>query len=234
MLRPILFIFLCVFLTTSTSAQSKTGFEIIAKTKVDQLFPDSTLAALNIRFPIYRVYKYFDKSGTYYCVLTENRKEITSEGDTIKTAIRAINLKKLESGYEKIWEINDKIDSEMHGEKSVWFWTKYVAFTDFDKDGLIEPIIIYGTAGNNNYDDGRIKFIIYHKGKKVAIRHQNGVLDDERDTQVDKSFYSLPIAMQNLVQQKMKLMMDNNHAIFPHGWEKAMKAKKTFFSERVD
>ena len=103
--------------------------------------------------------------------------------------------------------------------------------SDFDKDGLIDPIIIYGTSGNNGTEDGRIKILIYYKGKKHAIRHQNGSLDFERNTQVDADFYNLPISIQKHVRKVMKKMTDNNHAIFPYGWEENMDAKKTYFDE---
>lgn len=46
-------------------------------------------------------------------------------------------------------------------EASIWFWTNYSGFADLDKDGLIDPILIYGTSGMNNTDDGRVKILTY-------------------------------------------------------------------------
>ncbi len=151
-----------------------------------QLFPDSVRKSLNIHFPIFRVYKYADKAGLYYCILTESRNQITADKDTFNYKIKAINVRKGVDSFSKVWEINDNIIKNDNDESSIWFWTKYVEFKDYNDDGLVEPIIIYGTSGANGYSDGRIKFIIYYQGQKVAIRHQNGVLDPERETQVDR------------------------------------------------
>ena len=84
----------------------------------------------------------------------------------------------------------------------------------------------------NGTADGRIKFVVNYKGQKITIRHQNGVLDFERETQVDKAFYGLPTALQMAVKQKMELMVKNGQAIFPAGWQAAMKAGKTSIHER--
>ena len=97
---------------------------------------------------------------------------------------------------------------------------------------MADLIIVYGTTALNGYDDGRIKIIIYYKGQKIAIRHQNGMLDFERETIIDKAFYSLPTGLQSAVKQKMELMQKNNQAIFPAGWQLAMKNKKTTINER--
>lgn len=132
----------------------------------------------------------------------------------------------------KISELNDRVIKNDAHENNIWFWTKYCDFKDYDNDSLVDLIIVYGTSAMNGYDDGRIKFIIFYKGTKVAIRHQNGVLDFERETQVDKSFYDLPKSLKTSIMQKMELMEKNQHAIFPHGWQTAMRNKKTFFSER--
>ena len=205
--------------------------QILASKQVTDLFPDTVLKRLNIHFPIVRVYKYFDKSGQYYCILTESRNEITADKDTINHEIKAVNVKADRGPFAKLWEVNDHIVTNYHEENSISFWTKYIEFKDFDNDGLIDPLIIYGTFGASGFDDGRIKFIVFYRNKKFAIRHQNGVLDYERETQVDKAFYDLPESLQKDIKQKIELMMKNNQAIFPAGWQTAMKNKKTSFNE---
>jgi hypothetical protein len=77
----------------------------------------------------------------------------------------------------------------------------------------------------------RLKVHHYYKGQKIAIRHQNGVLDFERETQVDKGFYNLPLSLQASIKHKMELMTENDQAIFLAGWQLAMKNKKTTFNE---
>lgn len=202
--------------------------EVLSPQQVAELFPDSVRQALQIRFPIYRAYRYGDKAGKYFCILTESTDTITENKDTIHRAIKAINIKR---SFTKLWEINDHIEADKH-EHNISFWTGYSEFKDYDGDFLIEPIIVYGTLGLNGYEDGRIKFIIYYKGQKIAIRHQNGTLDRERETQVDKAFYGLPKVLQAGLKRKMELMTRNKHAIFPYGWQAAMQNRKTIINER--
>jgi hypothetical protein len=189
-----------------------------------------------LNFPIRRVYKNSDNSGQYYCVLTESIDLIsnptTQEKDTFHYRIKAVNFKIERNNVTMIWELNDKIESNGNEENSIWFWTRYIEFKDYDNDGLIDPIIIYGTSAMNNTDDGRIKFIIYIKGRKIAIRHQNGTLDFARETQVDKGFYDLPQTLQSAIKQKMEMMTADGNAIFPRGWQTAMKNRITIFNER--
>ena len=94
--------------------------------------------------------------------------------------------------------------------------------------------MVYGTSGDNGLDDGRLKILVYFKNKKFAVRHQNGVLDFERNTRIDSAFYLLPGEIINSVTSIMKNIIDNDQAIFPNGWEKAMDGKKTYIEERAD
>ena len=219
-------------MATAFGQKTTVSFEILTTKQATELFPDSIRKGLNISFPIFRVYKYADKTGKYYCILTESRNEITADKDTLNHQIKATNVKADKGSFSKLWEINDNIIKNDNDENCIWFWSKYIDFKDYDGDGFADPIIIYGTSGANGYDDGRIKFLILYKGQKVAIRHQNGVLDFERETKVDKAFYDLPQTLQAAIKQKMELMMKNNQTIFPAGWQTAMKKKKTMFSER--
>jgi len=178
---------------------------------------DSVKKAFKIDYPIYRVYKYTDGSGQYFCVLTESTDSIGTDADgkpdTAHHSIRAIDLK-LENGkFSKVWEINDFMKT--HGpEISIWFWTKFCEFQDFDNDGLIEPIIVYGTHSLDEVDGNRVKFIIYYKGQKIAIRHHDSDLDEGRSTEVDKAFHALPQKLKDAVRAKMELMKKLDLAIF--------------------
>ena len=129
-----------------------------------------------------------------------------------------MNLKVSEGKLVTTWELNDNIIKNEKQENSIWFWTSYFDFKDFDNDGLVEPVLVYGTRAINGYDDGRIKFIVYYKGKKSAIRHQNGVLDYERKTEIDKSFFSLPQKLKDNIKSKMVLMEKQDKAIFTQTW----------------
>ena len=96
------------------------------------------------------------------------------------------------------WTITDFIDET---EKSISFWTRYLSLTDIDNDGYIDPIIVYGTKSlyGEDFEEGRVKILVYYLGKKIAIRHQNSTIDDGRHTQIDKTFFYLPTKLKKKV-----------------------------------
>ena len=223
------FIFLSL-LSFTAIAQSDTTSRILTKTETDEFFNDAFKKKNLITFPIFRAYTYKDKSGTYYVALTESADSVNKLKDTVNNKIKAFNFKADKLTTLKKWEVNDFKTLDLKGiekETSMWFWTKYCQFNDIDDDGLFDPILVYGTFGPNGYDDGRAKIILFYKGQKVAIRHQNGVLDNERKTQVDVTFYALPTKIQDHVKQVMATMVEKKHAIFPSGYEEKMSKKVT-------
>jgi len=227
MKRRYLIIFIGVFFVSHSFSQNP---KVLNREEINQLFPASILKNLSIVYPISKVYKFSDITGNYYCILSESRDEINSSSDTFNYNIKAVALKSENDLFSKVWEINDQIIKK-NDESSIWFWTKYIDFKDFDNDGIFESLIVYGTNGLNGYDDGRIKFIIHYKGQKIAIRHQNGVLDGSRSTQIDQGFYALPLTLQNSIKQKMELLEKNNNAVFPGGWKLAIKNKKLIIKD---
>ena len=201
--------------------QKQPSCEILSQSQVSATINDAVKKQFAIDFPILRVYKYVDRSGQYYCVLTEKLDTVASEEegkyDSLHLAIRAIDLREDSEKLKKVWEINDhaNLDQKIEGvEQSIRFWTKYIEFTDFDGDGLIEPIIVYGSHSDSDLASGRIKFIIYYKGRKVAIRHQDSDLDEGRSTQIDKGFYTLPPKLKESIHTKMQAMNKADQAIF--------------------
>ena len=135
--------------------------KILSTKETNLIFNDSIKKEFRINYPIFRVYKYSDKSGSFLCVLTESNDSIVNHKDTFSHNIKAINLKVDKDKFVKVWELNDNTLKNDKEEYSIWFWTKYFDFKDFDNDGIIEPIIVYGTKAMNDYEDGRIKFIIF-------------------------------------------------------------------------
>ena len=199
---------------------NKPTSEILSKVAVGAIFTDSVKKAFKLDYPIWRVYKYQDQSGKFYCVLTEGMdsigKDEDDKDDTLHRKIRAVDLKIDGGVLTKVWELNDLLltDKEMADqETSIWFWTKYVEFQDFDKDGLIEPIIVYGTR-TVDASEGRVKILVYYKGKKIAIRHQDSDLDEGRHTDIDKAYYGLPQKLKDAIVAKMKLMDKDRNTIF--------------------
>lgn len=208
--------------------------EILTQQQIINTFPDSIQSKAGISYPIRIVFRCKDKSGTFYIVLTETNDSTTREKDTLHYKIKALHIRFNQRALVKNWELNDFIQSQANShseETSIWFWTRYFSLADIDNDGLIDPIIVYGTSGLNGPDDGRIKILIYYKGKKVVIRHQNGSLDFERNTRIDQAFYSLPSKIQTQVKKLMTKMTEDNNAIFPNGWEKGMYNRKSFLKE---
>lgn len=194
--------------------------KLLTQQETEQIFPIHVKQKLGISYPINQVDKYIDKSGLSYIILSENEKD----------KIKAFRISENKNILTKDWEFSDfKLKNK--SETAIWFWTEYTEFNDIDKDGLIDPIIIYGTEGINLTEDGRIKILIYYKNKKVAIRHQNGILDHERNTKVDKEFYSLPAEVQKRVKDIMHKVIEDEKAIFPYNWEEAMKKRKLYFDE---
>jgi hypothetical protein len=224
--RVILFILLLATIFTQAQNANETGATILPAETVDGFFTDSLKKYYGIDHPIWRVYTYDDSEGRHYLVLSESddRKTVTGS-DTLHRNIHALELLQQKEGWLKKWEIRDQtIDptARSNGEQSIWFWTRYSQFKEVDQTGTVYPILVYGTTGLNQTEDGRIRILIYYKQQKIFIRHQNGVHDHERNTKVDKAFYSLPISIQASVKKLMHSMVDNKHAIFPYGREKAI------------
>lgn len=178
---------------------------------------EETKKQLGIHYPIQYTHEYTDRIGTHLLILTAQPRADTTHGN-----LKAICMQNKAGKWVKEWEANDLIMGE---EQSIFYRNGLIRVQDLDKDGLIEPLLVYGTVGENGADDGRLKIIIYYKGVKSAIRHQNGVLDFERNTQIDQSFYSLPSTIQKSVQYTMAQAEKLNFAIFPSNWQKAMSKK---------
>ena len=111
------------------------------------------------------------------------------------------------------WTITDFIDET---EKSISFWTRYLSLTDIDNDGYIDPIIVYGTKSlyGEDFEEGRVKILVYYLGKKIAIRHQNSTIDDGRHTQIDKTFFYLPTKLKKKVYNIILSLEENGHSLF--------------------
>jgi hypothetical protein len=213
----------------AATAQPTVTSEIIPAAQATWL-TDSLKQLLRLNYPVNAVYRYTDRSGTYFCVLTESHDSIIPLKDTFHFRIRAVNLKQESGGqYSKVWEMNDYVLQKDQHESDIWFWNQYIAFDDLDKDGLADPLIVYGTSAGNGFSDGRVKCMVFYKGEKIGVRHQNALQVNERSTTVDKAFYSLPSALQNAVAQRMEAMVKQQEAVFSSGWQKAMKNKRTYF-----
>lgn len=230
-MRTLSLIVVFSFFCFQLGAQQKA--RLLRSSEVNRIFTKEVKAKLGLDSNIYRAYTYQDKLGKFYLLLSE-KTHWTKEGKATKDSISAHCLRQKRKGFERHWNFNaalpDSVDNPKE-EYTMFFMTKYLQLKDIDSNGTVDPMLVYATRAMNDFDDGRIIIYIFNKGERIAIKHQNGVLDDERNTRIDKSFYRMPFALQDEVKKYMKWMGEANQAIFPFGWEKAMKKRKTFIKE---
>lgn len=204
--------FIIIFLSfNSAFAQTVTNKQL-SNEEVNTIFTAARKESLGIQFPIFRVYTYTDTKGKYYIVLAEN-PTTTAEGKEASSEIQEVHIKYENGNYVKISDTSDQLQEEA-GETSIWFWTKHIALDDYDGDGIADPIVAYGSFGMNNFDDGRVVFIIHYKGTPIFINHQNAISDIHRVTQKDAAYSKLPVKIQNKVKEIMANMTKAKQAIF--------------------
>jgi hypothetical protein len=212
------------------------GSRLLEKDTVVRLFTDSVKKSLKIKYPIHCVYTYKSKNKLHYMVIAERAYAVeknTSRFDSIQM-IDVVRDKNFKLNISLIdYKVTDT-DYTVQPEFSIWFWTKYFSLSDLDGDGIVDPIIVYGTTGSEGKSDGRIKIVIFYKNKKHFITHQNSGQDYDRKTYVQKAFYSLPKKIQLKVTSIMEKIMEDNNGIFPAGWQKGMQVKKTFLYEKFN
>ena len=204
-----LYLFLLFSFLSLQAQPDPSGATLLTDKQVQTLFPHETLKEIGVTFPIRKVYAFQDKLGKQYLIISENN----SNPDKA-TSIKAFNvLLKEETPPQVLWTITDAINDT---EKAIWFYTRYISLTDLNNDGYIDPIVLYGTESQYGelYEENRLKFIIYYLGKKTAIRHQNSSLDDGRHTQIDRSYYKLPLALKKKIRSIVATLEEREHALF--------------------
>ena len=204
-----LYLFLLFGFLSLQTQPDPSGATLLTDKQVQTLFPQETLKEIGVTFPIRKVYAFQDKLGKQYLIISENNTNPDKA-----TSIKAFNvLLKEETPPQVLWTITDAIDDT---EKAIWFYTRYISLTDLNNDGYIDPIVLYGTESQYGepYEENRLKFIIYYLGKKTAIRHQNSSLDDGRHTQIDRSYYKLPLALKKKIRSIVVTLEERGHALF--------------------
>ena len=194
--------------------------------QIQKQFPAKVQKQLGITYPITKAYTYKDKEGTHVWVFTENklyerakRKEQTykknSEGEVINDKIKAFHLLEKADTYQVVRVVYDYSPKWEGTEFSIWFWPKFVSFTDLDQDGYVDPIIVYGAAPTDGDPDrGKVKLLAYHKGEKTAIRHQDDPSDEGRETQIDASYYTLPHPIRQKMFDTINHLQENQLTLF--------------------
>ncbi|MDW5288754.1 M949_RS01915 family surface polysaccharide biosynthesis protein [Formosa sp. PL04] len=228
-MNKITIIVLLLIYNVTCAQQVKVTSTQLSEHQIDSVFTDPIKATLQLDYDIHRVYEYNDKAGKHFVVMTKNLVNC-EELETCYDSIKAYCYVYKNDTFKLKWKCNDFILPNNY-EYSISYWTKYFEIKDYDNDGLADPILVYGTYGLNEFWDGRLKILIYYNNKKSVIRHQNGIHDNERYTQVDSQFYDLPIEIQKRVKIIMENITENDHGIFPYNWENDMKNKQLRFDE---
>jgi len=192
---PISVFTICILVSQWVSAQSAS--RMLSKHQIDSIFT-------GLEYPVFRGWQYKDKAGFHYLLLMEKYAQ-TKPKDTITTNISAVCMMKESEKDPQLpvlrWKMKDLLEDD---ERSIWFFTKYIAPRDLDGDGYVDPLIIYGTSNNDNTEYHRIKMLVYYCYSKVAIRATTGTLDFERSTQYDAAFKTLPPSIQSYMKQLLQ------------------------------
>lgn len=212
-----------LFLSVLAFGQGKDG----KNTCTDALPPSAdNLKNLGMQLPLTKHFCYSDHGGNYVLYLTEKQDKVFA-ANKLSSAIEAHLFQvQNDKSLTKVLSIRDKAGNN---EAGLEFWSKLTEIIDIDKDGSIDPILVYrfynaGDDGKVNYDAfaGRIKIILFYKGEKVVIRAITGDLDGERLTTATENFFSLPASVQKHLVKKMIGMykdnlygFDNSYKYFP-------------------
>lgn len=183
---------------------------------------EDILKKYNIQPSIFKYYCYGDQSGNYVIYLTGRQNRHFKNG-TLSNFIAAdvfkINKNGSLNSFFTIRDASSEYDAGLN------FDIDLTEIRDIDSDGLIEPILVYRffemdkNTINTDAFSGRIKIVMFYKGKKIVIRATTGGLDDERSTTANKNFFLLPTLIQNHLVKKMTDMYKNNVFGFNNGYD---------------
>ena len=224
------------FCTLLAHAQDPSQAQLLDDEQIQKQFPTKIQRKLGITYPIVKVYTYQDREGKHFWVFTENKLYNTSskkernykknsEGEVINDKIKAFHLIEDKDAFRQVKLLYDYRPEWEGWEFSIWFWTKFVSFTDLDKDGYVDPVIVYGaTPTDGDPDRAKVKILAYHKGKKTAIRHQDSPDDIGRETQIDASYYTLPQPIRQRIFDTINRLQENQLTLFnPEDFKKLKK-----------
>jgi len=169
---------------------------------------------------VHKTYHYSDATGEHYFILTENAPKAGHA-----TKIKAVDVLVNDNKFFKNVELSEEIERGSEGE--IYFWTKYSYFYDLTNEGIITPVIVYGTNGLDATNQGRIMVVAYYRNKKCEIEIFESDLDEGRGFLVDRDFYALPGSIRkSIIDIIAKIEYDGN-GYFPCNWRRAIEKNKT-------
>jgi hypothetical protein len=162
---------------------------------------------------------YADSSGQYVLYL------LVDKGKTARVPqlSRAVQVRLFKLGGDTRGEARAR-DASADDEAGVAFLPELIDVGDIDGDGLIEPVIVYRfyaqdghRQGSEEYS-GRIKIVMFYKGKKVVIRGVTGMLDGSRSTTANGNYFKLPAQAQSYLVKKVKQIYDKRQFGFDNSF----------------
>ncbi len=166
-----------------------------------------------IAMPLSNAFELKDKGGSYNLFLFEDGK-IISKNISLNSKIFAVCHLEDHGGFLEQWKINDFIESPK--ENNIWFLKEYCQLKDIDGDGFIEPVIVYGTASQNDKFE-RIKIITIYKNKKYVIRAQVCVLNNCRTIKKDANFNKLPKSVTDYIEKLLSKLRNEQGLLLTNG-----------------
>ncbi|MFZ6735729.1 M949_RS01915 family surface polysaccharide biosynthesis protein [Undibacterium sp. Ji42W] len=187
-----------------------------------RLLQAETLKKSGIFLPVFKHYCYSDQSGNYVLYLAE-KQDVKGE-EKLSSTVEAHLLKiEADQSLSSIASIRDKANAD---EAGMEFWSKLTEISDIDKDGSVEPILVYrfynkkeDRPAEQDAFSGRIKIVMFYKGSKMVIRAITGTLDGERETTATDNFFALPVSVQKHLVKKMANMYEDNLYGFDNSYQ---------------
>lgn len=233
-MKRILFIILFFYSHINFGQKQLVASKELSVKEINAVFTKELKNKLNIEYSINHVYEVNDTLGKHYLIFTQNKTKCGNNFTNCFNSIKAYCVAYKNKRYFLKWSLKDFLlpkKNSVSEEFSISFWTNYFSLNDLDNNEIIEPIIVYGTKGVNGLSDGKIKIVVYSKGKKFVIRHQSGISDHERITKVDAGFYKLTSKIQRRVKGIMENLIKDKNVIFPYNWQNDMKEKQLIIDE---
>ena len=228
-----------LFLAVSLSAIGQSGKIIshqYSQEEIDSVLTPEVRKELTIELDIYRVYEYEDKAGLHLIVMTERASECSyDQFPNPKDSIQAFCFHQRNGRWNLLWSFADHIendeDDRCYPEYTISHWTKYFEVKDYNRDGLVDPIMVYGSFVTSSIHNRRTRILVFYKGEKRILRHAESNYDFERITYVVPEFYGLPTGILDRVTTIMEQQEENGHALFPSYWKKRMKNRELIIKE---